>query len=101
QPLTTGEKNEPLDEKRTICGYAAARPGAGDEPDGAEAGVEDLVAGLHDLPGYGGPHHRGPRRAPPHPGVCYREYGGPQTGRIRFYPIFQGPYQGLRALASP
>jgi len=42
----------------------------------------DVVAAFNRNPGDGGAHDRGAQRQEVHSGVCHREHGGPQAGRI-------------------
>ena len=42
------------------------------------------------IPGDGGTHDRGAQREEVHPGVCDREHGGTQAGRVQLHAHLQG-----------
>src|SRR5271165_161509 len=49
-----------------------------------------MVAALDDCPGDGGTHDCRAQRKEIHSGICDREHGGAQAGRIQLYPAVQG-----------
>src|SRR5450756_1473566 len=49
-----------------------------------------MVAALDDYPGDGGTHDCRAQRKEIHSGICDREHGGAQAGRIQLYPAVQG-----------